>query len=148
MMDAVSAVSSAISIVNLCAKLTRFVTRVISEVSSEENVKELRADIQSLSEEVLLVDEKCKEAQDPSSNFHIPQRMLDRIETKERACENTLEELELLLKQVSGGFTAGRLARFATAILTTLRSSRVEKLQQDVTKHQQSLHFYVTLISE
>jgi len=148
MAEAISTAASVVSIVNLCARITQFVTRVISEVSSEESIKELRADIQSLSEEVELVDAKCAQAKLPSSNFAIPHRMLDRIEVKKVACLTTLEELEGLLKTVSCGFTTGRLKHLASAILTTLHSQRVEKLQQDVTKHQQSLHFYVTLISE
>jgi hypothetical protein len=148
-MDGISTASSVIAIVTLCKSITKFVTKVIGEMSSEENIKELRADIHSLSEEVELVGEKCDQAQEPSSNFQIPHRMLERINTRKCACHKTLNELKKLLEQANEGyFSTGPLKRLKSAILTTLRSERVEKLQQEVTKHQQSLHFYVTLISE
>ena len=147
-MSGISEAESVATIVKLCVKITGFITDVIREVKSEEHVTKLRADIHSLSEEVELVDELCKKAKLPSSTFVIPQRMLVRIETKKGACQKTLKELESLLMQVSGGFATGRLARYAQAISVLLRSDKIEKLRQDVTKHQQSFHYYVTLITE
>jgi|SRR5271170_1003121 len=145
----VGAVASVTQLLANCKRLADFVSKVIREAGAQESVKALRADIESLSAEVKLVDAKCTKAQQPSSPFRIGQSVLDMVETEKLLCQETLLELEELLAKVSGGsLNPSSLARYMQGILTTLRSSRVEDLQKRVTKHQQQLHFYVTLISE
>jgi len=145
----VGAVASVTQLLANCKKIADFFSKVIREVGGDESVKTLKADIDSLSTELNLVDRKCNQAQQPSSPFRIDQYILDIFESEKLGCRRTLRELEKLLLEVSGGsLNPSSFERFRHGILRSLRSPEVEELRKRVTKHQQQLHFYVTLISE
>jgi len=149
LLAALGTVASVAQLVANCKRIADFVSRVIREAGDEDSVKTLRADIESLSAEVALVAIKCNQAQQPSSPFRIDESVLEIFEDEKLGCHETLKELEKLLAKVCGGsLNPSSFARYRQAILTALRSSEVEELQKRVTKHQQQLHFYVSLISE
>lgn len=146
MTDPVSVAASAATLAGICAKIGKYIWNLIGEIGPDGVISVLRIDVDSLSEELRLVNQKCQESAHQSSEFRIEPHVLVNIKNVQENCENTLKRLEAILDRICG-FDANAIGRVKAMVIQTLHSDEVLQLQNRMTKYQQSLHFYMTLIN-
>jgi len=143
--DPVSAATSAIALIKICNDIVNFVGRVNRAIGGE-GMEALKRDILSLSSQLESVNKVCEDADSQSSSFSIEPHVREWIEAVQRQCEIKLERLKTRLDQLCScdNTTTGRLRM---AVLELLGDDEVTRIRRDVTKHQQDLGFYLTLIN-
>jgi hypothetical protein len=135
MTDPLSISTSAVALLAACRSIGQFIATLIREKGPDSTIDALRADVDSLSTDVALVRDNRNTTQSSSVQQNV---IWKRIETEQHDCDKTLRELKDFLMPLRRDVRS--------AIVIQLRSETVQGLRARISKHQQSLHFYVTLI--
>jgi len=143
--DPLSAVASAIALIQTCKAIATFVVNFI-RATGTEGIEALQMEVASLSIQLRAVEKKCKEASGPSPSFNLEEHILNWILVVLSRCKVMLTKLDGIIDEFRG-YDDTKLGRFKSNIRQALRSSDVQDLQDEMAKYRQYLHFYMTLVN-
>jgi hypothetical protein len=143
--DPLSAVASAVALIQTCKAIATFVANFI-RATGTEGIDALQMDVASLCIELGAVEQKCKEASGLLPSLTIEDHILVWILVVLGHCKVILTKLDGIIDEFRG-YDDTRLGRFKTKIKQALRSNDVQSLQDEMAKYRQYLHFYMTLVN-
>lgn len=143
--DPLSAVASAIALIQTCKTIATSVTNFIRATGTEE-IEALEMDVASLSIELGAVEQKCKAASGPAPSLTIEDHVLAWMLVVLRRCKVMLTKLDEIIDELRG-YDDTRVGRFKSRIKQALHSNDVRSLQDEMAKYREYLHFYMTLVN-
>ena len=140
MTDPLSIITSAITLLGTCQAIGKTIAKLICDTDSDATMEALRADVDSLSTDVNLVLQTCNQSQSSIVHQNLRVEIWNKIQVEQCECENILQEGNEFLGTLRPGFL--------TTLFLPSPIEQVQGLRDRISKHQRSLHFYVSLITK
>lgn len=136
-MDVISTVAA---VVGVCSTLVQCIGQFVSHTGANEVVNALRKDLQELFRELQLLHSVLPR------DVRLEHQIEEAVNEVSHDCQNELSKLQFIVPDVNG--SSNRIwSAIRNQFMLKVQNGDVLRVQQRITRYQQSIHFYLTLVN-